>query len=213
MCLPFVSPGSKPSIRAEQRSMNATSISFGLLIVLFTILLLHRMRKLKPQVAGFQSQRMCPPCGLITSRLKASCLECGKPFTAVVLLDFKEITAAWLRLPITFRSRTYDMETSLPRKSALHQLLSDLPIALCEWLRKPMVRGFAHRFGAAWIASINRGCLSENNIRQALRERHKAALSSSPASERSRETMPGCRREVAVCVLQSVSDPHRSACS
>jgi hypothetical protein len=32
------------------------------------------------------------------------------------VLDFKEITAAWLRLPITFRSRTYDMKASLPRK-------------------------------------------------------------------------------------------------
>ena len=64
--------------------MNATSIVFGLLIVLFTILLLHWMRRLKPQLAGFQSQRMCPSCGLITSRLKASCMECGKPFTAVV---------------------------------------------------------------------------------------------------------------------------------
>ena len=74
MCLPFVLPGSKPSIRAEQRSMNATSISFGLLIVLFTILLLHRMRKLKPLVAGFQSQRMCPPCGLITSTIKGKLL-------------------------------------------------------------------------------------------------------------------------------------------
>ena len=64
--------------------MNATSISFGLLILLFTILLLYRMRKLKPQTEGFQLQRMCPSCGLITSRLKASCLECGKPFIAVV---------------------------------------------------------------------------------------------------------------------------------
>ena len=63
--------------------MDATSIFFGLLIVLFMILLLHWMRKLKPQVAGSGSQRMCPNCGLITSRLKASCLECGKPFTAV----------------------------------------------------------------------------------------------------------------------------------
>ena len=68
------------SIRAEPRRvtfMNATSISFGLLIVLFTILLFHRMRKLKPQVAGFRSQRMCPSCGLITSRLNPRCLECG----------------------------------------------------------------------------------------------------------------------------------------
>jgi len=64
--------------------MNATSVFFGSLVVLFTILLVHWMRKLKPQITGLQSQRMCPACGLITSRLKASCLECGKPFTAVV---------------------------------------------------------------------------------------------------------------------------------
>ena len=70
--------------------MNATSISFGLLIVLFTILRLRWMRKLKPQVAGYGSQRMCPSCGLITSRLKASCLECGKPITAVVYSTSKK---------------------------------------------------------------------------------------------------------------------------
>jgi predicted amidophosphoribosyltransferase len=64
--------------------MSATSVSFGLLIVLFTILLLYWIRRLKPQLAGFQSQMMCPSCGLITSRSKASCLECGKPFSAVV---------------------------------------------------------------------------------------------------------------------------------
>jgi len=64
--------------------MNATSISFGLLIVMLTILLVQWMRKVKPQVAGYGSQRMCPSCGLITPRFKARCLECGKPFTAVV---------------------------------------------------------------------------------------------------------------------------------
>jgi hypothetical protein len=59
--------------------VSAISISFGLLIVLFTILLLSRMRRLKPQiVVRYGSQRMCPSCGLITSRLKACCLECGK---------------------------------------------------------------------------------------------------------------------------------------
>jgi len=58
--------------------MSATSVFFGLLLVLFTMLLLSGMRKLKPQIAGFGSQRMCPSCGLITSRLKARCLECGK---------------------------------------------------------------------------------------------------------------------------------------
>ena len=33
--------------------MNATTFSFGLLIVLFTILLLHGMHKLEPQIAGY----------------------------------------------------------------------------------------------------------------------------------------------------------------
>src|SRR6266567_5654470 len=59
------------------RFVNVTSISFGLLIGLFTILLLHWIRKLKPEVAGFRSQRMCPFCGLLTSRLNPRCLECG----------------------------------------------------------------------------------------------------------------------------------------
>jgi hypothetical protein len=63
--------------------MNATSFSFGLLIVLFTILLLHRIHKLKPQIAGYGSERIFPSCGLITSRLKACCLECGKSLTDV----------------------------------------------------------------------------------------------------------------------------------
>ena len=70
--------------------MNATSVFFGLLVMLFTILVLHWTRKLKPQIAGFQLQRMCPSCGLITSRLKASCLECGKLFTAVVYSTSKK---------------------------------------------------------------------------------------------------------------------------
>ena len=63
--------------------MSATNIFLGLLIALFTILLLHWLRRLKPQLAGVQSQRMCPSCGLITSRLKARCLECGKPLSVV----------------------------------------------------------------------------------------------------------------------------------
>ena len=70
--------------------MNATSISIGLLIVVFTIVLLRWTRKLKPQVAGYGSQRMCPSCGLITSRLKACCLECGQPFTTVVYSTSKK---------------------------------------------------------------------------------------------------------------------------
>jgi hypothetical protein len=31
-----------------------------------------------PQAREVRSQRMCPFCGLITSRYKACCLECGK---------------------------------------------------------------------------------------------------------------------------------------
>ena len=58
--------------------MNAIGIFSGLLIVLFATLVLYKMRKLRPQVAGYGSQRMCPSCELITSRLKACCLECGK---------------------------------------------------------------------------------------------------------------------------------------
>jgi len=70
--------------------MNAPRIFLGLLIVLFTILLLRWIRKLRPQISGSQSQRMCPSCGLITPRLEASCLECGKPFTAVVYSTSKK---------------------------------------------------------------------------------------------------------------------------
>jgi len=58
--------------------MSASSISLALFVALFTILMLYRMRGLKPQTAGIRSQRMCPSCGLITSRLRASCMECGK---------------------------------------------------------------------------------------------------------------------------------------
>jgi len=38
---------------------------------------------LNRQTRHFQSQRMCPFCGLITSRAKTSCLECGKMLNAV----------------------------------------------------------------------------------------------------------------------------------
>ena len=64
--------------------MSAISISLSLLIALFAILLLYRRRKL-PQIAGYGSQRMCPSCGLITSRLKACCLECGQSLTAMTV--------------------------------------------------------------------------------------------------------------------------------
>jgi hypothetical protein len=63
--------------------MSAIRISLGLLIAVFAIPLLYKIRKLKPQVAGYGSQRMCPFCGLITSRLKTHCLECGKSLMTV----------------------------------------------------------------------------------------------------------------------------------
>jgi hypothetical protein len=63
--------------------MNATSISLGLLVALLAILLLYNIRKLRPRVTGYGSQRMCPYCGLITSRSKANCLECGRSLVAV----------------------------------------------------------------------------------------------------------------------------------
>jgi hypothetical protein len=65
--------------------MNAINFSFGLLVVVFitTVLLVRWIRKPKPKTDGFQAQRMCPSCGLITPRQKACCLECGKPFPAV----------------------------------------------------------------------------------------------------------------------------------
>jgi predicted amidophosphoribosyltransferase len=63
--------------------VNPTSIALGMLLVLLTVLLLYKMRKLKPQIAGYGTQTMCPFCGLITSRLKASCMECGKPLARV----------------------------------------------------------------------------------------------------------------------------------
>ena len=62
--------------------MSAISISLGVLIAVFAILLLYKIRRLKPQVTGYGLQRMCPFCGLITSRLKAHCLECGKSLIA-----------------------------------------------------------------------------------------------------------------------------------
>ena len=70
--------------------MNATSISFGLLVALLAILLLFKIRKLKPPVAGYGSQRMCPSCGLITSRFKTCCLECGQSLSAVNVTPIAE---------------------------------------------------------------------------------------------------------------------------
>jgi hypothetical protein len=63
--------------------MSTISTHVGLLIAMFAILLLYPRRKLKPEIAAYGSQRMCPSCGLITARLEACCLECGNSLTAV----------------------------------------------------------------------------------------------------------------------------------
>ena len=70
--------------------MSAISISLGLLIAVFAILLLYKIRRLKPQVTGYGLQRMCPFCGLITSRLKTHCLECGKSLVTVSVTQIIE---------------------------------------------------------------------------------------------------------------------------
>jgi hypothetical protein len=72
--------------------MGVIRISLDLLIVVFAILLLYKIRKPKPkpQVTGYGSQRMCPFCGLITSRLKAHCLESGHSLTGVSVTSIIE---------------------------------------------------------------------------------------------------------------------------
>jgi hypothetical protein len=67
----------------NMKLMTTIRIAFTLLIALFAILMLYARRKVKPETAAYGSQRMCPACGLITSRLEACCLECGKSLTAV----------------------------------------------------------------------------------------------------------------------------------
>jgi hypothetical protein len=43
----------------------------------------HKMTaRFAPRAEDFQSQRMCPFCGLVTSRSKRMCLQCGKTFGA-----------------------------------------------------------------------------------------------------------------------------------
>ena len=76
-----VGPGAVEDHDSRERgSMNAIGIGVSLLAVVFVFWLFYRMQRLKLQVAGFASQRMCPACGLITPRSKAACLECGTPF-------------------------------------------------------------------------------------------------------------------------------------
>jgi hypothetical protein len=43
---------------------------------------LRKWLRMNPNDGDFTSQRMCPSCGLITSRYETSCLECGKALKA-----------------------------------------------------------------------------------------------------------------------------------
>jgi hypothetical protein len=80
--------------------VNPTSIALGMLLVLLTVVLLYRKRKLKPQIARYGTQTMCPFCGLITSRLKESCTECGKSYTRRVF-NGKKMSRHHVRRPLT----------------------------------------------------------------------------------------------------------------
>jgi hypothetical protein len=50
-----------------RRLRASITVSFGKLLAMLT-----------PRVREVRSQRMCPFCGLVTSRYKRCCLECGK---------------------------------------------------------------------------------------------------------------------------------------
>jgi hypothetical protein len=60
--------------------MNAIVICACALGLVLMGLVVYGIRRLRPQMAGYAAQRMCPACGLITPRGKAACLECGKVF-------------------------------------------------------------------------------------------------------------------------------------
>jgi hypothetical protein len=72
--------------------MNAIGITVSVVAVVGAVLVFcyYRMRRLKPQMAGYGSQRMCPACGLITPRSKAACMECGRMFIAPVRRSDRE---------------------------------------------------------------------------------------------------------------------------
>ncbi len=77
--------------------MNAASIFLGLLIVLFMILLLHWVRRLKPQIAGFQSQRMWPILRIDHVSIKGKLLGVWQAFYGGRVHDFKEMTRRLIR--------------------------------------------------------------------------------------------------------------------
>lgn len=61
----------EPVFRAFRRRLTPVTQWFGKLFASLT-----------PQNKEIPSQRMCPFCGLITSRSKTCCMECGKALNA-----------------------------------------------------------------------------------------------------------------------------------
>lgn len=55
------------AVGERAKAMNPVSAFFGKLLAM-----------VRPEAGQFQSQRMCPFCGLITPRAKRVCMECGK---------------------------------------------------------------------------------------------------------------------------------------
>ena len=76
----------------------SVSILVALLIALLAILRLYSQAQGETtggRVTGI-SQRMCPACGLITSRVEACCLECGESLAAVSVTRIVGKMNRWL---------------------------------------------------------------------------------------------------------------------
>ena len=61
-----------------QRALHRFRDRFRRRVASITATVSKLFASITPAPPGFASQRMCPFCGLITSRSKNSCLECGK---------------------------------------------------------------------------------------------------------------------------------------
>jgi len=59
--------------------------SFGRRIASIADSIVKLLAKRESPTQQYESQRMCPFCGLITPRSKRLCLECGKPLRGLPL--------------------------------------------------------------------------------------------------------------------------------
>jgi len=65
--------------------MDSSTIFLSVFVALVSMVAIYRIYSLhntRMQVASYRSQIMCPSCGFITARYKATCLHCGKPMHA-----------------------------------------------------------------------------------------------------------------------------------